>query len=66
MEGLLVIDPRNIGTTQEDYDEKYMNTPGLETMDNDNPFWRDSDDPDSDSFRFNLMWDYIWCLDFGS
>ena len=66
MEGLLVIDPRNIGTTQEHYDEKSMKTLGVETVDTDNPFWQDSNDLDFDSFRFNLMWDYIWCLDFGS
>ena len=65
-EGFSVTDPRNIETTQEDYDEKSMKMPGLETMDTDNPFWRDSDDPGSDSFRFDLTWDYIECLDFGS
>ena len=61
-----VTDPRNIVTTQEDYDEKSLKKHGMETMDNDNPFWRDFDDPNSDSFRFNLMWEYIECLDFGS
>ena len=43
-----------------------MKTNGPETMDNDNPFQWESDDPDSNSFRFDLMWDYIECLYFSS
>ena len=48
------------------YNEKFMKMHGLETIDNENPFWWDFDVLDSDSFRFDLMWDYIECLDFGS
>ena len=52
--------------TQEDYDEKSMKAPGLETnMDhNDNRFIWDYDRGDSDFFRIGLEWDSMERPDF--